>query len=893
MFCPNCGKQIKIVKFCPYCGKAIKTPNINKAQEPPMTQPPQPPQTPQSPLPPVNIDYLIKDSAAKKAKTPKEKKPKTKRKKPLLISIISVLTAIVLCVSAFFAYKIFFDETVIFKNFEASSTYLVANETNTVTFTVESNIATDNISLYEDDQHISQMYDNGENGDSVANDKIYTCEVELEKVFVETTSLSYQCKADDDTSDKLDIYYFAKLSEDEAEEAKEEYNELSQDVQTIEERFADETGFVPTEKYKELFAEIVEEIEDAKEEGLVLHYESEENSIYVKMTSGLSMVYVPKTENTDSMGKDVEATIITLQPSFTEMGGADYGSDFYTYDLPEGVNYKLEMLDVAARNLSNTLPNFKFKNSNNCDDEAVTLEKVRSISKNQVVLWHGHGYYGSVVKSCLVTGETFDWDAWWWDIEYFNDCVSNRIINSILLDCDEVIISSKYIEKYCGDMSNSFIYLAACSSGKHPGLANAFTDKGAVVVANSETIIRDYNVAMLYGTVNEMIKVNPKTEKFYTLSEALANAKKTYGNDDSDSRYGGVGATPVIFGKNQKEANNYCFAEEVPTGVISGKVCKASDRITPIKNAKIEVYVGGTVIKETTSDANGQYELEIPIGQCDVKISAKGYITYSCFNQIRAGATIHMETFLMVAGKPSQKGIASGKIINSISGQGIGDVSLTIYKNWNADISGSTEEPVLTSISDDNGNYSVKLPYGNYTVVLEKENFSKSSFNIVVQKGNTKNQDGTITPEINGNDYLITLTWDENPRDVDSHMEGYLSNNSKFHVYYSHKTAYENGETLCNLDYDDTNSYGPEHITLNAKGTKPYYYYLHKFAGSGSLATSGAKVTIEQSNVLIAEFNVPTNLGSGDYWNIFAIVDGEIIVNNTITSTPNTSYAEE
>ena len=97
---------------------------------------------------------------------------------------------------------------------------------------------------------------------------------------------------------------------------------------------------------------------------------------------------------------------------------------------------------------------------------------------------------------------------------------------------------------------------------------------------------------------------------------------------------------------------------------------------------------------------------------------------------------------------------------------------------------------------------------------------------------------------------------------------------------------------VCNLDYDDTTSYGPEHITLNTTTNKPYYYYIHRYAGSGSISTSSAKITVHKGNTKIAEFNVPTNLGTSDYWNVFAIVNGKLIVKNTMTASPDTAYAD-
>lgn len=325
------------------------------------------------------------------------------------------------------------------------------------------------------------------------------------------------------------------------------------------------------------------------------------------------------------------------------------------------------------------------------------------------------------------------------------------------------------------------------------------------------------------------------------------------------------------------------------TGTLSGKICKAADRITAIPGATIQVFKNGSLFKTHTSNATGNYSMELPEGQYRVKITSAGYIDFNAYANVTVDQNTYMETFLLIEGSESETGIASGKLINSLTGTGTPGATLKVKRDWNnSDVSAET---IATVNTDANGNYSMELPLGNYTVIATKEGYTQSSFNIIVQAGTTGNQNGTITPVISGDNYLITLTWDENPRDLDSHVSGTLSSGSSFHVYYSHKSQYDGNIEVCNLDYDDTSSYGPEHITLNTTNNTPYYYYIYKFAGSGTVGSSGAKVTIEQGNTLIAEFNVPTDLGSSDYWNVFAIKNGELIINNTITSSPNLGYA--
>ncbi len=328
-------------------------------------------------------------------------------------------------------------------------------------------------------------------------------------------------------------------------------------------------------------------------------------------------------------------------------------------------------------------------------------------------------------------------------------------------------------------------------------------------------------------------------------------------------------------------------------GELSGKVCKASDRSTPVPGATITIYANMEPHTTITSDYDGNYSVSLPAGTYWVVITGEGYLDFASYANVQAIHTTYMETFLMVEGEEGSIGTPSGRVVNSLFGTGEGGVSLSFRKYWN-----NTEdsgEVLATATTDSDGWYSVELPIGNYTVKASKEEFTDAFFNIVVQEGVTGDQNGIITPVMGegvGNTYRITLTWGENPSDLDSHMSGRDSYGNWFHVYFGDRDAYEGDIHLCNLDYDDTTSYGPEHITLTVTGEEAYYYYIHHFAGSGSIASSGAQITVEQGDALIAVYNVPANLGDDIYWNVFAIKNGQLIPNNTITSSPDTSYAE-
>lgn len=350
--------------------------------------------------------------------------------------------------------------------------------------------------------------------------------------------------------------------------------------------------------------------------------------------------------------------------------------------------------------------------------------------------------------------------------------------------------------------------------------------------------------------------------------------------------------------KNGALAYAKCINKEIEkiqserrAGTLSGKVCKASDRITPVSDASITVYKGRSNEPITTVgvDASGNYNIKLPeYDSYRIEISAPGYIPFSSFAKVVAKTCTYTETFLMVEGTEGMTGTATGTISDALTGRGVDGVGLIIRKGWN---NHSYGDVVDSAITDANGAYSVTLPLGNYTLCTYKEGYIAGMVNIVVQEGITGSQNGTITPVISGDSYRIVLTWGENPRDLDSHVEGPLSNGSGFHVYYNHQSQYDGDVEVCNLDVDDTTSYGPETITLNPVASGTYYYYIYRYAGSGTVASSGAKITVYQGENEVAVFNVPTDQGSGDYWNVFAIKDGQLIIQNTITSSKDVSYA--
>jgi len=135
----------------------------------------------------------------------------------------------------------------------------------------------------------------------------------------------------------------------------------------------------------------------------------------------------------------------------------------------------------------------------------------------------------------------------------------------------------------------------------------------------------------------------------------------------------------------------------------------------------------------------------------------------------------------------------------------------------------------------------------------------------------------------------ITLTWGENPRDIDSHLWTPSISGYTYHVYFASKGS-ENSPPYAELDVDDVTSYGPENITIKRLFPGTYYYSVYHYAGSGTITTSGANVKVLGSEAeVLYSLNVPTgSAGSNWWWNVLSIngSTGAITIINEISSSP-------
>lgn len=139
----------------------------------------------------------------------------------------------------------------------------------------------------------------------------------------------------------------------------------------------------------------------------------------------------------------------------------------------------------------------------------------------------------------------------------------------------------------------------------------------------------------------------------------------------------------------------------------------------------------------------------------------------------------------------------------------------------------------------------------------------------------------------------FTLTWAENPSDLDSHLWTPNIDGYTYHIYYASP-----GDSVTapyvDLDVDDVTSYGPEHITIHDEYPGTYTYAIYHYAGSGDISMSEAEVGILQPDGGVEAFVVPEGVASANWWWHVCTIDGttgEITVINNISADPPLPFA--
>jgi len=230
----------------------------------------------------------------------------------------------------------------------------------------------------------------------------------------------------------------------------------------------------------------------------------------------------------------------------------------------------------------------------------------------------------------------------------------------------------------------------------------------------------------------------------------------------------------------------------------------------------------------------------------------------------------------------------SGQIINSQTGEGLANATLSFYDAAKkspsvngAQRSSSAAGAVFVITTDAFGNYSSTEAFaGTFTLIITADNFyAQTILDFIISEIASENifEPITVVQELGvGEGVLrIVLTWGLNPYDLDSHLTGPLTGTSdRFHMYYSNSEPYLSN---VNLDVDDTYSFGPETTTILSYRNGVYRYSIHNYStsevsGALEIYNSPTTVRVFDNTGLKKTYIAPVATAtSGDTWLVFEI----------------------
>lgn len=494
--------------------------------------------------------------------------------------------------------------TVKLDNFTSDRCYFNEGEKNSIIFTasvqgmpVEHNVYNEN------DEVIGTMKDDGEGADKFADDGIYT--LQYDPVFPESGKMKYYANIDGQKSAVLDTFNFDAPTKDEMAE----FDECCKKISSIDSEYSDADGFIESDKVGDAVKAVGKYAEELYDDGTLIRYSISDESVYFKFACGMPLVYQPKIEGVLAGGDELE---------------------IYTFRLASNTEHgNFDALNVAST--LGTLVSSKFDYINydgvlHSGQEVSPEYLIDLFGPNQVIIWLGHGGFINTLDDiqgnernmlCLEYSPN-DIAAYIDQVRPTGDPVSFDFADDSLAwgTNNNIWITSTFIDKYIGDMSNSFVWLGGCDTMFYDQLSNAFIDKHAECVAGSSYIITAEYLADMTRTTFETMTQRKRSGELYTAQESLKKAKSKHGKTNSWNPFSEYTNTKLIMVGDYSFDRRFLLNGFV-TDSISGR---------PISGAAVTIKYDELGVDDVTAvtDSNGKYSVYLQCGGYTVEVTAEG-----------------------------------------------------------------------------------------------------------------------------------------------------------------------------------------------------------------------------------------------------------------------------
>jgi len=180
-------------------------------------------------------------------------------------------------------------------------------------------------------------------------------------------------------------------------------------------------------------------------------------------------------------------------------------------------------------------------------------------------------------------------------------------------------------------------------------------------------------------------------------------------------------------------------------------------------------------------------------------------------------------------------------------------------------------EGTRTMTSEPLRNVVIDLPPGKHRLSGNANGFCPSEREYDVQAGKITKAVLPLSPDLKEDEIArFVLGWKNEPRDIDSHFmkSGAMGAHDAAHLFWANKVAsLSNGDVFARLDVDELYPGRYETVTVRANAVGDFRYFIHRYAGIGTIGDADAMVQIYTRGCHVQTF-VPPPVCTQNVWNV-------------------------
>lgn len=305
------------------------------------------------------------------------------------------------------------------------------------------------------------------------------------------------------------------LSQEEVSKILGHYCELSSKISHIVGPYEDLDGYIDVGDTEAALIDVSRFAEELFKRGEITdyHYKTGDSCVYMEIDGWLGLVYEPQVRDVLSGNGTIE--VVTLEPFSSEF------KTFFAY-FASGA----EGPDEGAGLIEENVGGFSF--TSNLNDGEITIDTIRNLPNNSVIVWTGHGSYSDEYGPmiCLNDVDVFS------DLSHYQKEIASKAI--LVTTSGGIRVTSEFFNSFVEreTLNGCLVYINTCYSFIDNRLANSILNLGAVAyIGNSAVTNSIYAFDMVYGFLEGL---TPVSTGFYyrSVQDALAYAKLKHGATD-------------------------------------------------------------------------------------------------------------------------------------------------------------------------------------------------------------------------------------------------------------------------------------------------------------------------------------------------------------------------